>query len=172
MEEEYTTNTRILEWSWLRMSNTPIGNEEQMAQIRALMETKEKADEVNQGAKATNVVDIDFLSPETDEHYKGKIMFKRPNVMETMKMGGRKTQILKESGVVDRALADPGLMLMAEALATLEVVVVKCPEWFLDFQKSEDIDMIFHVYGQYNLWKFSFRSNGAGTQEGDSQPSA
>jgi hypothetical protein len=154
------------------MSNTPIGNEEQMAQIKALMEAKEKANEVNQGDKATNMVEIDFLSPETDEHYKGKIIFKRPNVMETMKMGGKKTQILKDSGVVSRELADPGLMLMAEALATLEVVVVKCPEWFIDFQKSEDIDMIFHVYGQYNIWKFSFRSNGGRTQTGDSQPSA
>lgn len=154
------------------MSNTPIGNEEQMAQIKALMASKEKADEVNQGDKATNIVEIDYISPETDEHYKGKIIFKRPNVMETMKMGGKKTQILKNAGVIDRDLADPGMMLMAEAIATLEGVVVKCPEWFIDFQKSEDLDLIFHVYGQYNIWKYSFRLNGRRAQEGDSQPSA
>ena len=154
------------------MSNMPVGNEEQMAQVKALMAAKEKADEVNQGDKATNVVEINYTSPDSGEHYEGKIIFKRPNALETMKMGGRKTQILKEAGVVSRELADPGLMMMAEAIASLEIVVVKCPEWFIDFQKTEDLDLIFHVFGEYNIWKYSFRLNGAGAQKGDSKSSA
>jgi hypothetical protein len=148
-----------------------IGNEAQMAEIKAAMAAKEKADQVNTGDKARYIVPIDFTSLESGAHYKGKIEFKRPNVFEGMKMGGLKTQILKDAGIVDRELADDGVMFMATAMATLKVVVVRCPEWFIDIEKVADSDLVFHVYGEYLKWNDSFRPNGEGVAEGNSQPS-
>jgi hypothetical protein len=146
------------------MSNAPIGNEEQMAQIKALIDAREKADEVNLGDKAKDIVEIDYTAEETGKNYKGKIVFKRPNVMETLKMGGRKSQILKDAGIVDMELADDGVLMMAQAMSVLEIVVVKCPEWFIDMEKLEDSDLIFHIYGKYRAWNYSFRLDGAGVQ--------
>lgn len=145
------------------MSNAPIGNEEAMAQVKALMETKENVEEVNRGDKATNVVPIDYTA-ESGKRYTGKVEFKRPNVMEVLSMGGRKTQHLKSAGVVDRELADDGIMMMAQALSTLEVVAVKRPEWFIDMESIIDTDVIFYVYGLYREWDYNFRLNGGGEQ--------
>lgn len=146
-----------------------IGNEEQMAQVREAMRMKELADEVNAGDKALDVVDIDFTSEESGKHYTGKIVFKRPNVMQSLSLGGRKTQLLKEAGVVDKELADDGVLMMAQAISTLEVVVEKCPEWFLDITKVEEADLIFHVYGRYTLWDYSFRLKNNPALAGDSK---
>lgn len=153
------------------MATKPIGNEEQMAQVKALMQAQEAANEVSQGDKAKNTVSINYTSDEGNL-YEGKIIFKRPNVMETLKMGGRKTQILQQSGVVDRELADDGIMQMATMIATLETVVEKCPEWFIDIEAITDADIIYHVYGEYLLWDFSFRKAGKGTEDGDSKATA
>jgi hypothetical protein len=141
------------------MSNTPIGNEEAMAQVKALMEAKERVEEVNQGDKATNVVSIEYEA-NSGKLYKGKIQFKRPNIMESMSMGGRKTQILQQAGVVDRELADDGVMMMAQSLSTLETVAVKRPEWLINMGTIEDTDVIFHVYGKYREWDLNFRLDG------------
>lgn len=154
------------------MNNAPLGNEAQMAEVRALMSTKEMADTVNQGDKATEAVSVKYTSEMDGKTYEGKFIFKRPNVMEIMKMGGRKSQILKEAGIVDKELADKGVLMMAEAVATLEVVIVKMPEWFIDFQKLEDADLIFHIYGHYTAWSFAFRLNGLIKQEEDSEGAA
>lgn len=138
-----------------------LGNEENMEVVRELMEksSKEMNDEVNLGDKASNVVAIDYTTS-AGKHYKGKVIFKRPNVMETLKMGGRKSQLLKEAGVTDLRLVDPGIAMLATAQAALEIVVVKCPEWLIDMDKIEDPEIVYHVYGQFEVWQYSFRPGG------------
>jgi hypothetical protein len=154
------------------MAQQPIGNESNMALVRKAMEEQKVenlAKEVNEGGNAENVITVDFTSAEGNV-YKGKIMFKRPTVLEIMRMGGAKSEILREAGVTEIALVDPSVKLMAHAIATLEMVVVKCPEWFLHIRELQDLDIIFHVYGLYEVWENSFRIFNLETQEGNSQP--
>jgi hypothetical protein len=127
------------------------------------------AKEVNEGADAENVMNVDFTSTEGNQ-YKGKILFKRPSVMEIMKMGGRKSEILRQAGVTELTLVDPSVRMMAQAIATLETVVVKCPEWFLNIHEIQDLDIIFHVYGLYEVWENSFRSSNIKAQTPNSKP--
>jgi hypothetical protein len=154
------------------MAQQPMGNESNMEQIRKLMEEQKMenlAKEVNEGADAENVMNVDFTSTEGNQ-YKGKILFKRPSVMEIMKMGGRKSEILRQAGVTELTLVDPSVRMMAQAIATLETVVVKCPEWFLNIHEIQDLDIIFHVYGLYEVWENSFRSSNIKAQTPNSKP--
>lgn len=150
-----------------------VGNENNMAAVRKMMEEeklKNLTDEVNQGGDAENVVTIDYTSDE-GLHYEGKILFKRPTVMEVMKMGGRKSEILRNAGVTDLTLVDPSIRMMAQSIATLEVVVVKCPEWLLNLEEVTDLDMLFHIYGRYEGWENSFRLRNIAKQAGNGEAS-
>jgi ribosomal protein L19 len=152
----------------VRMSNAPIGNESQMEQIRRDMALKEQSDAVSLGDKAKNVVEIDYEAEESGKRYVGKIIFKRPNVMENLKIGGRKSKLLQDAGVEKIELVDEGVYMMAQALATLETVIDKCPEWLIDLASIEDADLLFHVYGKFRAWQYSFRLEGALQSEGNS----
>lgn len=151
------------------MAQQPIGNEDKMAEVRKLMEEKKLealADKVS-GGDAEDIINVDFTS-DFGKRYTGKIQFKRPNVLEVMKIGGRKSEILRQSGVQELTLVDPSVRMMAEAIATLETVVVKCPEWFLDIQKVNDLDLVFHIFTRYEVWSNSFRVGGTDEPQADS----
>lgn len=136
-------------------ANVEVGNEKQMKEVRELMQ-KETAEQVNLGSKATNTVYIDYTS-EYGTEYKGNIVFKRPGLMDTMKMGAHKSEILRLAGVKDLSMVDSGVKFMAQIIATLKTVIVKSPEWLVRIETVEDTDLIFHVYDEYNKWELSFR---------------
>lgn len=149
---------------------TQVGNEENMAKIRELRNMQEATEEVKLGAEATNTVIIDYVS-EYGNHYKGAIVFKRPSVMEFMKMGGIKSEILRLNGVQDLKLVDAGVKYMAQVMATLKTVAVKRPEWLINIDNVKDTDLLFHVYEQYTAWEDSFRTKFDATDaEGGSEP--
>jgi hypothetical protein len=89
--------------------------------------------------------------------YTGTVVFKRPSVMDYMKMGAAKSEILRNSGVRDLTLVDSGVKLMAQIIGTLKTVVVKSPEWLVRIDDVEDTDLLFHIYGEYQEWERSFR---------------
>lgn len=145
-----------------------IGNEANMDKVREMMLTK-TAEELNIGDKATNSVAIDFTS-EYGTRYQGNVVFKRPNVMEFMKMGGIKSEILRQAGVQDVKLVDLGVKYVAQVIATLKTVVVKSPEWLVNIDAVQDTDLLFYVHDAYEGWEHSFRlTTGPGKDAGDSQ---
>lgn len=153
--------------------NTPVveeGNEKNMEKVREMMK-QETADAIAQGSKATNTVFIDFTS-DYGNLYQGNVVFKRPGVMDIMKMGAHKSEILRLAGVRDMNMVDQGVKYMAQVIATLKLVVLKSPEWLVRIETVEETDLLFHVFDKYNEWERSFRKTSAGVSaEGDSKPS-
>lgn len=146
-----------------------MGNEQNMEKVRNMMNAKEATEELNLGDKATNAVLIDYLS-DYGTNYKGTVIFKRPNVMEFMQMGGIKSEIFRKAGVKDVTLVDGGIKYMAQVLATLKLVIVKCPEWLVDIEAVKDTDLLFHVHEAYSEWEDTFRKQSfTATFTGDSK---
>jgi hypothetical protein len=144
-----------------------IGNEDNLAKVRALMD---QAQEIGLGSKKQGELPIDFVSEEGNQ-YTGLIVVKRPNTMDYMKMGAIKADILRQNGVTDLKLIDDGVKFMAQMLATFQVVIVKCPTWFLKPEAIEEVEILYHVYAKYELWLDSFRKLRAPELTGDSQAS-
>jgi len=131
----------------------PIGNEANLAKVRQLMAQNQQ---VQQGGNMTHGIFIDYVSQEGN-HYTGTVVVKRPTVMDYMKMGGLKSEYLRQAGVQDANLVDDTVKILAHALATLKVVVVKCPEWLMDMDNIREIDVLYHVFDKYEEWDYSFR---------------
>lgn len=142
----------------------PIGNEANMAKIQQLMA---QAQEVNIGADLQNGVDIDFTSADGNV-YQGTVVFKRPSVMEYMKMGALKSEIYRVAGVKELQLVDNTVKFMAHVIATLKTVIKKKPEWLLDIDNMQEPEVLYHVYGKYEVWEDSFRKIDIGESQGDS----
>lgn len=134
-----------------------VGNESNMTKVREMMK-QETAESIGLGEKARNEVSIEYVS-DMGKRYTGTIVFKRPSVMDYMKMGAAKSEILRNSGVRDLTLVDSGVKLMAQIIGTLKTVVVKSPEWLVRIDSVEDTDLLFHVYGEYQEWERSFRTS-------------
>jgi hypothetical protein len=143
---------------------TKIGNEDNMKKVQQLMQ---QAQQVNLGADLKNAVDVDFTSSEGNV-YQGRIVFKRPTIMDYMRMGGIKSEILRQSGVVDLKLVDPSVQFMAHVISVLKTLIVKSPEWLLDIDSVQEPELLFHVFSKYEVWDDSFRKPDAGESEGDS----
>lgn len=132
----------------------PIGNEGNMEKIREAMELHQK---VQQGGNLKEGVPIDFTSM-TGKVYKGVVVFKLPNMMDYMKMGGLKSEFLRLGGAKDIKLVDDSIKFMAHVMSTLEVVLVKRPEWLLKLDEVLEPDVLYHVFYKYEEWENSFRS--------------
>jgi hypothetical protein len=148
-------------------------NEENMTKVKELMA---QAKQVNLGGELKGGVDIDFTSSYKNDEgsnvkYQGTILFKRPTIQDYMKMGAVKSEYLRKAGVVNLSLVDPSIKEMAQIIATLSVLTVKCPAWFMDIEKIEDPALLFHVYDRYEEWERSFRVPDEKEPTGDSEPS-
>lgn len=146
------------------MSLTEEQQQENMEKVRQAMRMAEKT---RQGGELTEGEKIDFESLEGNI-YKGYIVFKKPNMGAMMKMGAKKAELLKKAGVTDLKLVDEGVMFMAHVMATLEVVCVKRPDWFMDLEAIEEPELLYHVFGRYQTWENSFRKDLRGKPADDS----
>ncbi|MEC0169916.1 hypothetical protein [Paenibacillus graminis] len=108
------------------------------------------------GGKFNETEVLDFESAEGNV-YKGVLVFKKPTMADLMKIGGLKSEILRTAGVQDARLVDNDILFTAHMLATLEVVLVKRPEFLLNLNQVKESDLIFHVYGKYQVWEATFR---------------
>lgn len=156
------------------MSQQLIGNEENMAKVRELME---KSKQINLGSQMTGQVHIDYTS-QYGTHYEGIVVFKRPSMQDYMKMGALKAQYLGAYGVVDARLVDTTIKFMAQVMSTLKVVIVKAPEWLIgksgkiDVESVVEPDLLYHLYEKYEEWEDSFRKPVQDELQGDSETSA
>ena len=99
-------------------------NAEAMAKVRELMA---KADQVNLGGDLMAGVDIDFVT-DFGTHVKGNVIFKRPTMLDYVKIGALKSEYLREGGAVNLQLVDNSIKYIAQVMSVLRVVVVKCTE--------------------------------------------
>lgn len=142
-----------------------VQNKENLAMVQKLME---QSDEINLGTLKREQVPIDYTST-SGYVYKGLVEFKRPSVKDYMRMGAIKSEILREAGVINIELVDSTIKFMAHVLATLQVCMVKCPEWLLNLEAITDTDLLYEVYEKYEVWQDSFRKDIKQKSEGDSQ---
>lgn len=141
-----------------------IGNEENMEKVRGLMA---KADQIKLGGELEASVPIDYES-EYGNKYQGIIIFKHPTMKEYLKIGALKSEYFRQEGVTNLNLVDATVRFVAQVMATLSVVIVKCPEWLLKLEEIQEPDVLYHVFGKYEEWENSFRKSkkydGAGDQ--------
>lgn len=149
-----------------------LGNEDNINKVRQMMAAAE-ANNTGLGNKLTSGAVIDFTSEEGN-HYTGTIIFRRPGMKDLMRMGGIKSEFLRQAGVRDISLVDNTVKFMAHVMATLSVVIEKCPAWLLDSKGNIDLgsvhesDLLYHIFSEYEEWENSFRKPVQGTGAGDS----
>ena len=128
-------------------------NTENMAMVKKLMA---QADQIRLGGDLKAGVTIDFVTDFGTE-IKGNVIFKRATMADYVKIGAIKSEYLREAGVVNINLVDNSVKFIAHVMATLSVVVVKSPEWLLDIGTVKEPDILYHVFGKYEVWEKSFR---------------
>lgn len=122
----------------------------------------DKADKVNLGSELRTGIPIDYTS-EFGNNYKGTFIFKRPSMRDYMRMGGIKSEMLRQAGVVDPKLVDGMIVYLSHVMSTLSVVTLKAPSWVIDdkgkidFEILEEVDVIYHIFAKYEEWENSFR---------------
>lgn len=100
--------------------------------------------------------------------YEGVLVFKKPTIGDTMRMGAVKSEILRTAGVQDIRFVDEDIMQLAKITAELDVVLHKRPECLLNLKAIEDYDLLLHVYGLYMNWLGAFRKDFRGSLPADS----
>lgn len=129
------------------------------------------ADQVALGNKLFHTETIDYTTSE-GHHYVGDIVFKKPDILTMMKAGGIKSQLLLKAGVnnaEEKALLDPIVLTMLTVISSLEVVMVKRPDWIEDPTKVGESELLYHVYDRYLTWQDVFRPTGKNSSEGNSE---
>ena len=139
-------------------------NVQNMLKVKDLMEKSEK---VRLGGELKTGVAIDYTTTEGN-NYTGTVVFKRPTMQDYMKMGAIKSEYLRSSGVVDITLVDGTIKRMAQIMAVLSTIIVKCPEWLLDLNVIVEPDLLYHVHDKYEEWENSFRKPSDTETSGDS----
>jgi hypothetical protein len=145
---------------------TDLGNEQNMDMVRNLME---QAQQVNLGGDAKHSVEIDYTTEMKKIHYTGTVVFKRPTMMDYLKIGGAKAELLRKAGVTDMEIIDTSIKALAHIMSTLKIVIVKAPEWLIDLGKLDEVDLLYYVYGKYEEWEYSFRKQDAEQSKTDSE---
>lgn len=140
---------------------------ENMQKVKAAMEAHAK---VQMAGNLQEAVSINYESYEGNT-YEGTVVFKKPTMGDWMRIGAIKADLLRKAGVTDMELVDDTVQLMAHAMATLTVVVIKRPPWFANLEEMTESDVIYHVYGKYMVWADSFRKPVQGAAAADSKDS-
>lgn len=144
--------------------NVKKDNTENMAKVREAMSMQKQ---IAQGGELQYGIPIDYTSSE-GKNYTGTVVFKKPNTMDLMKIGGLKSEFLRLGGTQNLNLVDPGIKYLAHVMATLSIVLHKRPEWLADVTKMDDLDVVYHVHDKYEEWESQFRKPVQGANADDS----
>lgn len=135
-----------------------------------LEKIRELGQKVRLGDNLVETLDIDFVGADGTE-YKGVVEVKRPNMRDYVQMGTLKGKYLQKflgNEYVHPDYIDNTIKYLAHMLSTMEVVVLRCPVWFLHPEELHDFSVLDHVYTRYQTWLDSFRTDSAGESSGDS----
>ncbi|WP_025684576.1 hypothetical protein [Paenibacillus maysiensis] len=140
-------------------------------QQKAVLEAVKTAERVRAGGELKEGELLDFNSSEGN-HYTGVLVFKKLTVAEVMRAGAIKSEMLREAGVQDVQLVDTDVHFMAHVVSFLEVALAKRPECLLKLKEITEPDLLYHVYGKYQVWEASFRKDFRNTPEDNSKATA
>jgi len=115
-----------------------------------------QAEQIKLGGELKAGVFIDYTS-DFGTIFQGNVIFKRPTMMEYVRIGALKSEYLRKAGVVDPKLVDNLIKLMAHIMSTLNVVIIQSPEWLINLENIQEPDILYHVYEKYEEWEKSFR---------------
>ena len=144
---------------------------------KTLEKIRELGDKVTQGKDYTTTIDVDFTSV-SGKNYKGRIVLRRPAMIDYMKMGAIKASLLKipvdydenqRPIYPDMDFIDESVKFLSHIISVFKVLTVKCPEWFLYPEKIEDFDVLNHVFERYEKWLGNFRISSGDKFERDSE---
>jgi hypothetical protein len=139
-------------------------NAQNMSKVQDLIA---KSEQIRLGGELKTGVVINYTTTEGNT-YTGTIIFKRPTMQDYMKMGALKSEYLRLAGVVELTLVDLSIKRIAQVMAVLGTVIVKCPEWLLDISTIVESDLLYHVHDKYDEWENSFRKPSKTETSGDS----
>ncbi|WP_311080961.1 hypothetical protein [Paenibacillus polymyxa] len=140
-------------------------------QKAAVLAATEAAQKVRAGGELKEGELLDFTSSEGN-HYTGVLVFKKLDMADLMKIGAIKSEMLREAGVQEVQLVDNDVLFMAHVISLLEIALYKRPECLLNLKKIKEPDLLFHVYGKYQIWEASFRKDFRNTPEDNSKATA
>jgi len=141
--------------------------QENMEKVKALMEAQKN---VQLAGNLRKTVHIDFTSPEGNT-YKGDVTFKRLTVGDMLRVEALVAEYFRKAGVTDIRFIDENAKFHARVMATLRVAMVDMQDWLRDMEKLTEIEIIYHVYGQYRNWEDSFLVRSAATASDDGSDS-
>ena len=124
-------------------------------------DVNELGNKVNSGNRLMHEIYVDYEAPMSGRHYEGYVTFKRPGVMETLKIGSHKATILKLAGITDITMVDNSMHYYATVYAVIQVTVVKAPKWLPKGEELinfDDFDLLTYLFSQYSEWLDSFRT--------------
>jgi hypothetical protein len=139
-------------------------NAQNMVKVQELIA---KSEEVRLGGELKTGVAIDYTTT-AGNTYTGTVVFKRPTMLDYMKMGALKSEYLRLAGVVELSLVDISIKRIAQVMAVLGTVIVKSPEWLLNISNVVESDLLYHVHDKYEDWEKSFRKPSDTETSGDS----
>lgn len=150
------------------MEQTAQQNIQMVQEMIQKAEVEKKANLIQQGNKAHIHVTIDYQADSGTE-YKGTVIFRRPSSMDYLRVGAHKSDMIRlmgirpiidqETGRESMAHVDQTILYVFQAIATMKVLLVESPDWFKDYENSQDPDMVVHVYNRFESELLSFRLN-------------
>lgn len=119
-------------------------------------ELMEQAAQIKMGSELQSQVELSFKGSDGKD-YTGIVTFKKPTMMDYLRMGALKAEYLRTAGVVDIELVDRTVKQLAQVMATLKTTIKEGPAWLINIDVIDDIDLLYYVYDKYEAWELSFR---------------
>jgi hypothetical protein len=128
-------------------------------------EAREMQAKVAAGDQNTIAFNFNYESMSGQE-YKGSFQFRVPKTQDMILIGVRTAKHLQQNfavGQVDPALIPPFITDLAEAVVTIDMLMVRedAPKWALKPLECEDPDAIVHLWRIFVVTKNTFRRAGA-----------
>jgi len=94
------------------------------------------------------ILEIDYESPMTLEHYKGEFAVRRKSLEDEGKVSQMLHILTNGTEIVDTPTR-----VRLTAIANLSIVVEEYPDWWEEVQEFADTATIIHVFSKYTEWQ-------------------
>lgn len=108
-----------------------------------------------EGVKEKEDKEIELTSPMTGETYKGIFTWRRRTLLDNGEISARMSEIVGGTPIVEA-----GMRNVIHAMATLDIVLQKTPDWWKQLCQLGDNASIQRVYLEYERWlRLPFRKD-------------
>jgi hypothetical protein len=110
----------------------------------------ENLQKITQGKRRTLDIPVDFSH--IKEEFVGSFTVHYPSQMEKIQIGVIKSELLQGNMMIDTETDNT-----VSAIATLEVVLDKYPDWFNPYDPDVEYEILEHLLIEYLKWVRTFR---------------